>query len=690
VTYLVSLPNPGESGAPKFLRSDDPALVARWVAAENRPGFGVYYLPNPLKPGAGVHGRDTILEIRSLYADVDLKHITESADEVERRLRGLLLCPTTLVHSGHGFHVEWTLKEPIADGTPEFEAACILQERLIEYLAADPQVRPWSLLRLSGTLNSKSEPHVPCEIIDRGTDVDISELQEFAEIVEGDALLTRKPKATNGHDTASPFIAQGDSVDVEAALAAIHFGNISNTWKAVMGSELRHGTPAEDVLELLLNACEQNPACHADPDRKNWRKSLAAMLTWYCQTEREFILCLPTPLQGDWHAAAGEGKRPKLVWRHGAGLHVRGYDTPPPQDEAPAEEPKAEGELKAGPKAEPKKYRFPLIAFDELRPGTEQSYLIDELFPIAGLALVYGAPKSGKSFWTFDAMMHVTLAWEYRDRAVQQGPVIYCAFEGAHGYHKRGEAFRRHHCLTDERPPMFVIPGRADLIKDHAALIKDMHGQLVDRNVDGPPKVVVLDTLNKSLIGSESKDIDMANYIAAAEAIQKAFGCLVIIVHHHGIEESRPRGHTSLRGAIDVMIRIDRDERNNIIALVEEMRDGPEGAQIASRLVVVTVGEDVKGKPLTSAAVEPTDAPSTSEVRAARLTRNQRTMLILLDEAGPGGLHLDEWNEKAREAGLAGNRRATLVDLRDGLRRKGLVAERNGKWVVIKERGPDL
>lgn len=88
--------------------------------------------------------------------------------------------------------------------------------------------------------------------------------------------------------------------------------------------------------------------------------------------------------------------------------------------------------------------------------------------------------------------------------------------------------------------------------------------------------------------------------------------------------------------------------------------------------------------------MEPTEAPAASEQRAARLTRNQRTMLILLEEAGPGGLDLDGWNEKARAAGLATYRRATLVDLRDALRHKGLVAELNGKWIVVKTRGPDL
>jgi hypothetical protein len=39
----------------------------------------------------------------------------------------------------------------------------------------------------------------------------------------------------------------------------------------------------------------------------------------------------------------------------------------------------------------------------------------------------------------------------------------------------------------------------------------------------------VLDTLNRSLAGSESDDEDMAAYVKAADAIREAFGCAVVI-----------------------------------------------------------------------------------------------------------------------------------------------------------------
>src|SRR5262249_3639597 len=86
---------------------------------------------------------------------------------------------------------------------------------------------------------------------------------------------------------------------------------------------------------------------------------------------------------------------------------------------------------------------------------------------------------------------------------------------------------------------------RAGLIADHATLIADITGQLSGEM----PICVVLDTLNKSLMGSESKDTDMSAYVRAAEAIRDAFKCVVIIVHHCGLDDTRPRGHTALPGA---------------------------------------------------------------------------------------------------------------------------------------------
>jgi hypothetical protein len=51
-------------------------------------------------------------------------------------------------------------------------------------------------------------------------------------------------------------------------------------------------------------------------------------------------------------------------------------------------------------------------------------------------------------------------------------------------------------------------------------------------------------------------------------------------------------------------------------------------------------------------------------------------------EAAPTGLTTDEWNDQARAAGLGVKRRMDLLDLRNGLKRRNLVCENNGRWFV--------
>jgi hypothetical protein len=244
--------------------------------------------------------------------------------------------------------------------------------------------------------------------------------------------------------------------------------------------------------------------------------------------------------------------------------------------------------------------RFKLVPFDQVRPGLEPAYLVKRLIPRVGLVVVWGPPKSGKSFWIFDLMMHVALDWRYRKRAVRGGAVVYCAFEGADGIARRIEAFRmRKLAEQSDGVPLYLVATRLDLAKQHQELIRAIRMQLPNQR----PVAVVLDTLNRSLGGSESSDVDMAAYISAADAIRDAFDCAVIVVHHCGHDASRPRGHTSLPGALDAQLAVKRDGANNIVVTVEMMKDGPEGETDFSRLESVDIGMDGDGEAITSCIV---------------------------------------------------------------------------------------
>jgi hypothetical protein len=210
--------------------------------------------------------------------------------------------------------------------------------------------------------------------------------------------------------------------------------------------------------------------------------------------------------------------------------------------------------------------RIYLVPLDDITVGAERRYLIKGLIPRTGLVIVWGPPKSGKSFKIFDMLLHVALNRPYRGRRIHSGTVVYCALEGQTGFAARWAASRsKFFGQNKEHVPFYVQPVTLDLVKDAPELIRVIQHTL--GNVK--PVVIVLDTLNRSLRGSESSDEDMSAYIRAADSLREAFDCAVIIVHHCGLEGNRPRGHSSLTGAADAQLSVSRDAGGNIIMTVE-------------------------------------------------------------------------------------------------------------------------
>jgi AAA domain/Bifunctional DNA primase/polymerase, N-terminal len=242
-------------------------------------------------------------------------------------------------------------------------------------------------------------------------------------------------------------------------------------------------------------------------------------------------------------------------------------------------------------------------------------YRVKGLLPANGLVVVWGPPKCGKSFWVFDLVMHVARGSPYRKHKVEACPIVYCAFEGMAGFAARVEAYRRHHEI--KVAPFYLVAAVMDFIGDHSRLIDAIRGQAAI-----PPGIIVLDTLNRSLVGSENKDEDMGAYIHAADALREAFDCLVIIVHHCGVEGTRPRGHSSLTGAVDGQIAVKKDESGLIECRVEYMKDGAEGEVQLSRLKVVDLGKDNDGDTITSCVIESANDERTMEQRKQKLSEH--------------------------------------------------------------------
>jgi hypothetical protein len=347
--------------------------------------------------------------------------------------------------------------------------------------------------------------------------------------------------------------------------------------------------------------------------------------------------------------------------------------------------------------------RFKLEPFNTIKATRAAPYLVKNMIPRVGLTVVWGPPKCGKSFWAFDVVMHVAFGWSYRGRRVKQGIVVYFAVEGASGLRTRAEGWRQHYLADDpdRDVPFYLIDAPLDLFADYTALIASIREQT------GTAAMVVIDTVNLGLNGSENKDEDMGAFIKGALAISREFDCAVILIHHCGVDGTRPRGHTSLGGSDVAMIAIKRDASGIVTSTVEHMRDGEAGATTASRLTPAPdLGVDEDGDPLSTCVVVPAEneaeaIATVKSIKAAapKLSKNMRLAFdclreLVLDNGSDisdkilGRLWCDFYVAKARartNSDKSSDRkpdsfRRDWERQRDGLKDKGLI-EISGDFV---------
>jgi AAA domain len=311
---------------------------------------------------------------------------------------------------------------------------------------------------------------------------------------------------------------------------------------------------------------------------------------------------------------------------------------------------------------------FKFIRFPEIRAIRDPDYLIKGVIVAKGLICVWGPPACGKTFFVLDVVMHIALGWEYRGRKIKQGPVLYISLEASEGFKKRVDAFRQHVMKSDADAPFAMLDVPVKLAKDHQALVAAIRQQLGDML----PVAIVIDTVNRSVTGSESSDEDMGAFIQAADMVRTELSCAVVVIHHCGWDASHMRGHTSLPGAIDVELAVTKDDDGNVTAEIRKMRDDLEGETITSKLKVVDLGENSEGDPITSCILIPLDtlgAAKKKAVKPKKLTAPAKIALAALNEA------IREHGKVLREPDHhipGGVKTVTLIQWRDFSFRRGI------------------
>ena len=232
--------------------------------------------------------------------------------------------------------------------------------------------------------------------------------------------------------------------------------------------------------------------------------------------------------------------------------------------------------------AKPKTWRdrFKLTRLFDIVPTKEPLWLIEGLIPSGpSLGVIFGKPKSGKTFVTADMFLHVAMGRPYCGCAVQQGAVVYITKEGVQGFQHRMMAMREHHSAGPEIPfyTAHEMPNFGTNNGDAEHLVLLIQKLL-------PPSqrvaVIILDTLARTMPGqSDSDPAAMSMFVENCNTVAEAFKCLVGAVHHSPRgDDTRSRGSNVLDGAADVIISVTKDDVTHVsTAKIEAIKDSEEG-----------------------------------------------------------------------------------------------------------------
>jgi AAA domain len=223
-----------------------------------------------------------------------------------------------------------------------------------------------------------------------------------------------------------------------------------------------------------------------------------------------------------------------------------------------------------------------LLTADELVKLPPPEPLVGDLLPVKSLAVLWGRWGSAKSFVALDWALCVSGGLPWQGQEVRKGAVLYIAAEGLAGLGQRVEAWKT--AFHAEPGNMKFLPRRIDL-RDHRQV--DALAALAEAD---QLVLVVIDTLNRSIPGGdENNSRDMGAAIDAADRLRQ-IGATVLLIHHGGKDGQVIRGHSSLEGAVDVMIEARRDD-DRIELRTGKAKDAAEPAPVHMQLTTVELGD---------------------------------------------------------------------------------------------------
>lgn len=223
--------------------------------------------------------------------------------------------------------------------------------------------------------------------------------------------------------------------------------------------------------------------------------------------------------------------------------------------------------------------RFYFKDEEEFQNEPDPQWLVKDLLTERSTVLLYGPTQSYKSFIAIDVSLSLGTGTSTFGSETAIGKVFYSALEGRAHLRKAVRAWHLAHGVESAgqfylgRSPLI---GFLDEIEEYRREIRSRCGQVQQ------PKLIVLDTLTKSMAGLNENDAkDAGRFIQFCDSLVEEFECSVMVIHHSGKDADKgARGSSAFHAGFDTVIEVKAKRETKAVEVhVRKHKDAEERAE---------------------------------------------------------------------------------------------------------------
>lgn len=322
--------------------------------------------------------------------------------------------------------------------------------------------------------------------------------------------------------------------------------------------------------------------------------------------------------------------------------------------------------------------------------------LVQGLLTVGSASVVYGDSNSGKTFFVLDMCCSIARGEEWMGRKTEGGLVVYLATESPNSIKTRLQAYQRHHgCSVPNFAVVQVPVNFYERNGDLANICKLV--ELAESKMGAKARIIVGDTLARISAGAnENSGEDMGPVMARFDALSKATGAHVLVIHHNGKDQAKgARGWSGIRAHIDTEIEL-AEVNGQRSATITKQRELPgKMTQIYFDLHVVALGVTKWGDDATSCIVVPVDDEDIAKNQPPKEPKALSAYRKYFEDAviNKGRIDVrinapfissDAWNEytKTTHPGSDGSRKTYLSKAKKALENAGYITPAIGGYAA--------